>query len=258
MKTNEGANAYRHSLNHHLEFFSKAGSVFMPKNKKRSSYYGNEANPKDLFVNAWAADEKLSMALLFWLRDCRGGSGNRSTSRSIYTWLAKNAPEWLSTNISLLPKIGRWDDLRALFHTPLEQDAGEFWAEAIRSNDVLAAKWADRKDRQIRRWLGLSIADFRRLLARIRSPHIVESKMCTNHWNEIEYKKVPSVAMARYTNAFKKHDEERFNAFIERLKSGTETIHADVLFPHDCVRTALHGQRAVADAQFEALPNFME
>lgn len=60
MKTNENSNQYRHSLDHHLEFFSKAGSVYMPKGKKRSSFYKNESNPLDLFVNAWAVEVKNS------------------------------------------------------------------------------------------------------------------------------------------------------------------------------------------------------
>jgi len=64
--------------------------------------------------------------------------------------------------------------------------------------------------------------------------------------------------MARYTKAFTRHDEERFLKYKEDLKSGKETVHATVLFPHDCVRTARYGDGDIADAQFDALPNYME
>ena len=78
-KTHNGANAFEHSENHTLEFFSKAGSLFT----KKQTYYGSESTAIQLFKNAWRADKETSMKLLFWLRDCRGGSGNRSGSREI-------------------------------------------------------------------------------------------------------------------------------------------------------------------------------
>ena len=83
MKTNEGANTYEHSMNHSLEFFAKAGSLYVNK----GSFYGNSASAKDLFISSFIVDELMSMRLLMWLRDCRGGAGNRSGARSIIEWL---------------------------------------------------------------------------------------------------------------------------------------------------------------------------
>jgi hypothetical protein len=161
-----------------------------------------------------------------------------------------------------IPEVGRWDDLRALFPTPLRNQAAAMWGDAILANNLLAAKWADRKDMPILYYLKSKgvrdIGDFRRLLARVRKDGIVEHKMCTKRWGEIEYPKVPSVAMSRYTNAFSRHDEERFAKYKEALAKGEATVHASVLFPHDCVRTCLYGDHEIAEAQFEALPNYME
>lgn len=252
--TKEGAKQHEHSLDHAVEFFSKAGSMFVEKDH----FYGGEESALSLFQKVWIVDEELAMKLLLWLRDCRGGSGNRSGARECYHWLANHSPEWLAANIGWLPLVGRWDDLRHLFRTDAEKYAVDLWAEALKSKDVLAAKWADRSDSPIRKLLGMKIGDFRRFLAKLRKDHIVEHKMCTNRWNEVGYESVPSVAMARYTKAFGKHDEERFENYKESLKKGEVKIHADVLFPHDCVRTARHGDKEIADAQFEALPNFME
>ena len=67
-KTHNGANAFEHSENHALEFFSKAGSLYT----KKQSYYGNESSALELFKNAWRSDNETAMKLLFWLRDCRG------------------------------------------------------------------------------------------------------------------------------------------------------------------------------------------
>jgi hypothetical protein len=253
MQTHEGAMTYEHSMNHAVEFFSKAGSAF----SKKGSFYSAEYSALDLFINSWIVDKPLTFKLLLWLRDCRGGAGNRSGSRACMSWLAKNDPEWLKANILWVPKVGRWDDLRVLFKTPLENIAAHTWASAISNKDQLAAKWADRSDYPIRKLFELSIGDFRRMLAGIREDGIVEHKMCSSQWENIIYNHVPSVAMSRYTNAFKKHDLERFNEFKQSLKKGETKIHADVLFPHDCVRTARNGDTEIADAQFDALPNLI-
>jgi len=253
-KTNEGAMAYEHSLNHALEFFSKAGSLFT----KSKSFYGNDESALSLFQKSWIVDEEITFRILLWLRDCRGGAGNRSGARECLHWVANHKPDWVAANIGWIPLVGRWDDLRAFFGTPAEKFAVELWVMALKKGDVLAAKWADRNDKPLRKALGMSIGDFRRFLAKLRSPHIVEHKMCQKNWDEINYEQVPSVAMARYTKAFGRNDEVRFQAYKEALQSGKVEIKAGVLFPHDCVRTAYYGDPKIADAQFEALPNFME
>ena len=186
------------------------------------------------------------------------GAGNRSGFREILGWLANHDPKWLEANIGWIPLVGRWDDMRSLFNTPVEKAAVSLWTEALKNKDVLAAKWADRSDKPLRKRMRLPIGDFRRMLAKLRKDHIVEHKMCTRRWNEVNYESVPSVAMARYTKAFGRNDSERFEAYKESLIRGEAKINADVLFPHDCVRTVHNGDRVIADAQFDAMPNFME
>lgn len=254
IKTNEGANAYEFALDHAVEFFSKSGSRF----SNRSGFYENEETALSLYQKIHIVDPHLAIRLAFWCRDCRGGAGNRSGFRDIIRWIAENDSKWLRENIHLIPLYGRWDDLRVLFGTELEADAARFWVDALVKRNVLAAKWADRSDAPLRKFLGWKIGKFRRFLASIRSSHIVEHKMCSNEWQNINYEHVPSVAMARYTKAFQRNDEERFKEYKESLKRGTAKVHADVLFPHDCVRTVNHGDREIADAQFDALPNYME
>ena len=254
IRTHEGAMQYEHSMDHTVEFFSKAGSLF----EKREEFYEGGETALSLFKKSWIVDSELTFKLLLWLRDCRGGAGNRSGFRTCLKWLATYSPEWVRLNISWLPLVGRWDDLRTLFGTPVELDAARLWADAIIGNEVLAAKWADRSDRPLRLVMGLKTEkEFRQRLASIRMNHVVEHKMCTDKWGEITYEHVPSVAMARYTKAFGKHDEVGFNAYKEALKTGSKKVHAGVLFPHDCVRTVFGGDEDIANAQFDALPNYM-
>jgi hypothetical protein len=262
IKTKEKGTAYEFSGNHCVEFFSKAGSLYDTP-KKIDFYEGNES-ALSLFQKAWASDKETSFKLLLWLRDSRGGAGNRSGFRACLKWLASKSPKWIAANMPWVPEVGRWDDLRVLFNTELETAAADYWGtEIVKNKNVLAAKWADRTDKPLfnvfRALTGKEdVGEFRRFLAKIRKTHIVEHKMCHDQWYKIEYEHVPSVAMSRYTKAFGKHDKERFEQYKQDLKDGKAEIKASVLFPHDCVRTANNGDKKIADAQFKALPNYLE
>jgi len=262
-RTHEGAIQYDHSYDHGVEFFSKAGSLYKKGKRGRGTFYGNETSALELFKAVWfSGNYELAMKLLFWLRDPRGGAGNRSGFRECVKWLAETDPKWIEANLGLIVEYGRWDDLRSLNETDLEDDVANMWARAIIKQDGLACKWAKHdKDKNVLKVLRKEkkikdIGEFRRLLAEGRE-NIVESKMCSGNWNEIEYPHVPSVAMSRYTNAFGKHDATRFENFKKKVEKGEAKINAGVVFPHDLVRTVMNGDPKTADLQFDAMPNWV-
>ena len=76
-----------------------------------------------LFKKAFEENAELAMKCLFWIRDCRGGAGERRFFRVCLRWLAKNHPEAVKRNLEWIPFMGRWDDLYELVDTPLEEDA---------------------------------------------------------------------------------------------------------------------------------------
>lgn len=262
MITNEGDIQFEHSLNHCLEFFSKAASVF----DNTRTFYKNPEDSLDLFQKAWITDKETTLKILFWLRDCRGGAGNRSAFRRCIKWLAsrKEDYKWVKENVMFIPEYGRYDDLRSLFNSYCHNDAVKLWLDAIFNNNILAAKWAKRTDiplyieakkqsKEIN-----NIGDFRRLLSKIRSNNIIESKMCSKQWSKIEYSKVPSVAMSRYLTCFYRNDEIRFNRFKEDLVNKKTKVNTGVLFPHDCVRAAKsEADKGIVDEMFNSLPNYI-
>lgn len=73
-----------------------------------------------LFKNAFEEDEKLALKCLFWIRDCRGGAGERRFFRVCIKWLAENYPNRIKHLIPYIPEYGRYDDLYSLFDTSLE------------------------------------------------------------------------------------------------------------------------------------------
>ena len=252
--TNEGDVQFSDSGNSLIDFFSKAGSIY---DNDIAKFYENNESALDLFKKAWTSDPYVAFKLMLWVRDCRGGAGNRSGFRSILNWMANNNSEWVELNMHWIPMIGRWDDLRSLYNTPLEKSAGIFWWNAIfKDANILAAKWCDRNDYPVRKASGMKISQFRRFLANIRKDSIVEYKMCNKEWNKIEYDKIPSIAMARYASAFMRNDRDGFIKFKKDVKTGVKKVKSDVLFPHDCVRTAKYGDVEMAEMQFNELPNY--
>jgi len=282
-RTHNNDFTYERSGNALVEFFFKAGSLF----KGREVYYHSETTALELFKTAWATDKLKAMKLLSWLRDCRGGAGNRSGARDIWRWLAENATDWARVNLHLLPELGRWDDLGELVGTPCETEALTFWIEAIRGGNGLAAKWAPRGRtkkllfNRLCKTAKLTPKAFRKLL--VAKTQVVETLMCDKRFHTITYEHVPSVAMARYNQAFARNDEVRFEAWKRKLVNGETTVHADVLFPHDLIRTLSAEidvqlgytylplvdpticefqfspkECSLVNAQFEALPDYIE
>ena len=114
--TANGANTHVTTHNECLDFFALGGAM-----REKT-----EQDILNLFNAAYASDKLLAMKLLFYIRDIRGGQGERRTFRIILNDLAKFDPATISKNLELIPEYGRWDDLYALVDTPLEKEMFSF------------------------------------------------------------------------------------------------------------------------------------
>jgi len=92
-RTGNGDYAYDSTGSALLEFFSKAGSQL----KGKQNFYGEEASAISLFRPAWTTNSYKAMQLAMWVRDCRGGAGNRSGFRDIIKWIAEKDSKWIET-----------------------------------------------------------------------------------------------------------------------------------------------------------------
>ena len=164
-------------------------------------------------------------------------------------------------NVALIPFYGRWDDMYALVGTPAESAMWEVMREQLEADlkaveeatpehpaDIsLLGKWlkscnSSSKEtcalgRLTYRNLGYkSEAAYRKDLAKLRKAiRIVEADMSARRWSDIEYDKLPSRAGLIYRGAFRKHDQERYEAFIEAVNSGEKKINAAMNTPQDIV-----------------------
>lgn len=245
--TENGAEAFESSLSATLDLFFKIGAS-----------RGHDLSKQ--FLAAFKEDRDVALRILLWARDVRGGAGEREQYRNLLKSVIQRDPEVALRLMRVTPEVGRWDDLKVFFGTPLENEAAELWVSAITEGNGLAAKWAPRKDRKgarpLRRAFGGTEAEWRRFV--VRNTEVVEQKMCANEWNSIDFEKVPSLASARYQRAFERHAVETYREFADKLESGEATINAEAVYPYDIVKSLETGNRKVADAQWKALPNYLE
>lgn len=217
------------------------------------------------FVKAYVENPLTAIKLLFWARDVRGGAGERQIFKDVIQYVANNYPDSLAKNISLIPEYGRWDDMLALIGTPLQDLALQTIKQGLSDKNGLCAKWMPRPNvssRESRRqakvigkYLDLDPKSYRKLIVGLSKT--VEQLMCSKNWNEIEYSKLPSKAMSDYMKAFSKNDLVRFQDYLAKLEKGETKINAGALYPYDVVKNMRLGVAKGADAQWNALPNFL-
>eukprot|EP00189_Rhodosorus_marinus_P002965 CAMPEP_0113957260 /NCGR_PEP_ID=MMETSP0011_2-20120614/2666_1 /TAXON_ID=101924 /ORGANISM="Rhodosorus marinus" /LENGTH=476 /DNA_ID=CAMNT_0000967793 /DNA_START=155 /DNA_END=1585 /DNA_ORIENTATION=- /assembly_acc=CAM_ASM_000156 len=208
----------------------------------------------------WYEGELITLKLVAYARDVRGGKGERRVGRLLMKWLAKEYPDYLELNLKLfVEKYGRFDDLFVLMDTPLEDAAVNLACEQIK-NDLealerggrvsLMAKWVPSEGKSLDKKSGVTGKIAERLAngsketlrKKYISPlrehlKIVERHMCAGQWSEIDYNVVPSCAMANYSAAFMKHSEEKFTEWKAGLADGKSKVNASVLFPHEIVKS---------------------
>ena len=276
--TENGATAINTTGDALLDMFGVAGSL-------RTA---DENRIETLFVEAIKEDPVLAAKLMFYIRDVRGGLGERRTFRILLRYAAKYHPELVRPNIKYVGLYGRYDDLYWLMDTPLES---EMWSEVMRllNADIVAmregepvtllAKWlktADASSPKTRALgiktaqnLGMSVYDYKRTLRALRKYiRVTEVSMSANEWDRIDYETVPSRAMMNYHKAFSRHDPDGFQRYISNVHKGDQKINASTLFPYDIIEkyTSSDGwwgfkfkseTDQTLEAQWKALPDYV-
>lgn len=231
----------------------------------------------DKFDAAFRENADLATKMAFYGRDVRGGLGERAVGRLMLRELTLLYPEVVTANLKNIVKFGRYDDLFVLFDTPVETDMIEFVKKYLvldkrhmdkYGNVSLLAKWmpsinasSEHTKALAHRFvkaLNTTPREYRKTLSALRKYiDVTEVKMSANKWTDIDYKAVPSNAMSNYGSAFARHDYEGFNRYMDAVKSGDVKINAATLYPYNVIET-MYGNRDVAEAQWKALPNYVE
>lgn len=217
------------------------------------------------FTTSLVENADLTLRMLQWARDIREGAGERATFRNLLSELESTDPTLAGKLMHKIPALGRWDDLFAYQDPTNRNQAFALIAEALAAKNGLAAKWMPRKGPvavELTRYLGLSPKAYRKLIVSLTN--VVETQMCAKEWETINFSHVPSVASARYQKAFGRNAKESYSAYIAELKKAPEDrkdpkvkINAGAVYPYDVVKSVFTGNKAVADEQWKALPNYI-
>ena len=214
-----------------------------------------------MFRKAFKENPIYALKCLFYIRDVRGGQGERRFFRVVMKDLAKFDTEAARRNLKFVPEFGRWDDLYVFIGTPLETDALQIMKDQL-ALDVecktpsLLAKWLKSENTSsvesrrlgniTREFFGMSHKQYRKTLSILRERiNVLERLMSEGRWDEIEFDKIPSKAGMKYKNAFARHDLERaknenVQTYADFAKDTTKTVNAKTLYPYECVHKALN------------------
>jgi len=235
------------------------------------------------FSHAFDEDKELAVKMLFWARDVRGGQGERKVFRTVLNWMAENHQDELIKVLHNIPEYGRWDDLFQLVgkSNKIDQCIYGISAKGLYQKETsqLCAKWMPREKSankvtalKLIKLFGISRKEYRKLCA--GNSNTIETMMSGGKWTDIEFAKIPSVAINKYRKALSNHLEAEFAKFLENVKDGVEKVHASTLYPYDILRPTFenhswsggsfstdHLSKAEIDlltAQWKALPDYFD
>ena len=257
-RTTNGMKARKSTANSCVDLFFKIGA----------------SRGKDItkdFVAAYAEDSEVAMRIALWVRDVRGGAGERELFRQIMKYLDKHNPTDAAKLLMKVPEVGRWDDIFVLESKQNKQLAFTMLGDALRAKNGLAAKWTPRQGplaAEIRNFFGMSPKFYRKSL--VEMSKTVEQDMCAKNWDAINFSHVPSVAHARYKKAFFRNTTE-YAKYVEELKKDPKDrtvqvkINAGAVFPYDVLKGVIGSYRnnynttelGALQAQWDAMENFI-
>ena len=266
--------------------YKSTGSVLTDLNFRVSSMRGNGITQDDMNIFVQAMNENLEYAIkwLFFARDVRGGLGERNVFQQLYMKYAELYPNEAKATLKLIAEFGRWKDVIDIINMdPNNKLGGMLLVLDALNTDIqncmegksisLLAKWmpsinasgkARKQAKRFAKEFGLPYESYRKMLSKLRAYlDVTEVKTCGNRWGEIDYNKVSSGANIRYTEAFKKHDGERYlehcNKALDVANNPDVKMHASVLYPHEIwekyTKTSYYGyvETLDSDISLEAL-----
>ncbi|MCR5317793.1 MAG: DUF2828 family protein [Treponema sp.] len=245
-QTENGDLAYKSSGSSCLDFFSLCGGM-----RK------NISDLERLFAKAYAENPLVAIKILFYMRNIRGGLGERNSFRVLLKGLATEYPETAKQIAYAVPEYGRWDDLLVLLDTPVKNEAIFLIKRQLEKDKTALEKDNDsstaatelcksaRTVSLLGKWLpsintsskksvghakilmaalGMKAVEYRKLCSVLRKEiKILEDKLRRRDYT-FDYSLQPSQAMLRYKKAFMRNDGERYKAYLNSFVQQAEKI----------------------------------
>ena len=273
--TENGAVAYKSTNNACLDAFGSLGAM----------RFSDEDEIIRVFSRAFYENRELAIKMAFYMRDIRGGQGQRKVFRTIIKWLANNYPNVVIANLDNILYYGRGDDYVCLFGTDVEFPMIKKVKEILNKDIVsmmsgkecsLLAKWLPSENtssvetrcfaKKFIKSFGMTSREYRQILSKLRKYiDVTEVKMSANEWDKINYNYVPAKAAMNYSNAFMRHDMDNYINYLQHLSIGCAKVNAASLFPVDIIHRVRENMyhcskkdRILLDAMWNSLPNYLD
>ena len=186
-------------------------------------------HPEEVIID----NSPLSKLFSMFMRDPRFGMGYRDLGRNLMYLTDLTAEE--------VVKCGRYDDL--FLSTSDDGKYNPYWinylfTEVLKGNE-LAKKWMPRyssKHLMIAREFAQSLGLNKQQYGKLIKANTVENTMSRNDWESINFEHVPSLAAIKYVKAFQRHQPERYQQYLDDVKSGKKQLHIATTNVYDIYR----------------------
>lgn len=239
--TENGDKAYKSTFNANLDFFGGA-----------ASQRGWKTIVKDMFEKAYYENKILALKNMFYLRDINNGCGERESFRACLSSLIAMSKSDFLMIMPFIPEFGRWDDLlRFVENVSVSDEVVAFIGNQLKediNNEMcsLLGKWMPSETskivwkKHVARILAKKLFNndrkaYRKTLKMLRDKiDIIETKLVNRDYS-FDYNKLTGKAILKYRQAFTNNDNERYQAFLDSLKTDSSSISNKVkkLFPYE-------------------------
>lgn len=238
--------------------YKSTDSALVDMNYKVSSFRNDDEDEIiACFDKAFIENKEYALRWLFFARDIREGLGERRLFRICYRRLFDLNANLFYQNLHNISEFGRWDDL--VFLIGFDKNVDEYISHMIKTqlyedlNNIvdnqpisLLGKWLPSENasskktkvlaKKVRKLLKISSKEYRLMLSKLRKYlKVVETQMCANKWDSIDYSQVPSLANLRYKDAFLMHDSIRRRNYLASVVKGEAKLNMQVATPVDVV-----------------------
>jgi hypothetical protein len=224
-------------------------------------HLNRDINRNDLFFylnQSWELDRLKTIAIIFNCRDRIKGKQEKKISNFCLLWLKTHHLTFYKQNLlTYIEKYGCWNDLHFIINNTINHNY-EYKVFAMQlmkdkellennENISLCAKWVFSPNNnkhciKIARYLFDDISNYqekyrKEYISPLRKRlDIIETKLCNNDWNNIDYSKIPTKALNFYKKTFIKHDNDKYSLYMKNIKYNKKIMKNTDLLPHEIIK----------------------
>ncbi len=226
------------------------------------SRYDSNENIIKLFENALNENKNLALANLLYILDIRNGKGERKIFKTIFQNLCINHPQSASKVLPHISSLGRYDYILVGLDTPINDEVISLIKKQLNddlesANPSLLAKWLpshkthnvkNKTAKKIIKSLNLKEKEYRKILSSLRKKiNIVEKNLTEKNYENIDFSKVPTKAMLKYTKAYTKRMNKQYLEYKNKVVKGESKINTEGLFSYEIIKNLLWNQNIDED-----------